>query len=65
MILKKLISAIASAAVMLSCTVFPADAQNNETEKLRVMPLGDSITDGFWLQGGYRTTLCELLEKNG
>lgn len=65
MILKKIISGIASAAVMIGCTVFPANAENNEEQKLKVMPLGDSITDGFWLQGGYRTTLCELLEQNG
>ncbi len=31
----------------------------------KIMPLGDSITDGFTTEGGYRTTLCALLEKNG
>lgn len=32
---------------------------------LRVLCLGDSITDGFWLPGGYRNTLCRLLEQSG
>ncbi|MDE6731211.1 MAG: hypothetical protein K2J71_10615, partial [Oscillospiraceae bacterium] len=37
------------------------------TEKLRIMPLGDSITDGFTGDpvGGYRLTLWKMLESNG
>lgn len=31
----------------------------------RLMCLGDSITDGFWLSGGYRNTLCEELTTHG
>ncbi len=34
-------------------------------EKLKVMPLGDSITDGFSTVGGYRNSLCSLLQENG
>ena len=33
--------------------------------KIKIMPLGDSITDGFTTPGGYRTTLCRLIEENG
>ena len=32
---------------------------------MKIMCFGDSITDGFWLEGGYRTTLCRLLENGG
>ena len=32
---------------------------------IKVMTLGDSITDGFWLEGGYRVFLCNKLEENG
>lgn len=31
----------------------------------RVMCLGDSITDGFWMTGGYRNELCERIFKSG
>lgn len=36
-----------------------------EAETLSLMCLGDSITDGFWMTGGYRNTLCELITENG
>lgn len=51
-----------------SLTAFPEDwNQSQETEKLRIMPLGDSITDGFTGDpvGGYRLTLWKMLEANG
>lgn len=34
-------------------------------EKICVMPLGDSITDGYSTVGGYRQPLCNKLEENG
>ena len=36
-----------------------------EDGRLSVLCLGDSITDGFLLPGGYRNTLCALLEEAG
>ncbi|MDE5767999.1 MAG: hypothetical protein K2H82_01285, partial [Oscillospiraceae bacterium] len=47
-----------------SLTAFPED---QDAEKLRIMPLGDSITDGFTGDpvGGYRLTLWKMLEANG
>ncbi len=36
-----------------------------ESQKLRVMPLGDSITDGFNVVGGCRVSLWKTLEENG
>lgn len=35
-----------------------------ETEPIALMCLGDSITDGFWMTGGYRNTLCGLITQN-
>ena len=32
---------------------------------MKIMCFGDSITDGFWLEGGYRTFLCNKLEESG
>ena len=37
----------------------------DQTAPLRVMCLGDSVTDGFWLAGGYRNTLCDLIAAGG
>jgi len=65
--MKKLTVAL-TASMLTTCmisslTAFPEE----ETQKLRVMPLGDSITDGFTGQpdGGYRLTLWNLLKENG
>ncbi len=33
--------------------------------RLRVMPMGDSITDGFQVPGGYRRSLFDLLSQEG
>lgn len=68
--LKKLIAGLTALAlagcVTGSLTVFPED-QAQDTQKLRIMPLGDSITDGFTGDpvGGYRLTLWKMLEANG
>ncbi len=52
-----------TACMISSLTAFPEEEQ---IQKLRVMPLGDSITDGFTGQpdGGYRLTLWNLLKEN-
>lgn len=57
------LAAACAAAVMLTGVVFPVQAA--DTAPLRVMCLGDSVTDGFWLPGGYRNTLCSLITENG
>ena len=59
---KKIISAVVSAAVL--CTAMPVSA-GADSEKLRIMPVGDSITDGYWEQGGYRKYLSYALEQKG
>ena len=62
---RKLTAALTAAAMGIGMCTVPVKAE--ETQKLRVMPLGDSITDGFTGQpvGGYRLTLWHLLEENG
>lgn len=42
-----------------------AEPEVKEPRNAKVMLFGDSITDGFWLEGGYRTFLCNKLEENG
>ena len=51
------------AAVLMLTGAQPA--VKAEAGKLRVMCMGDSITDGFWLTGGYRNTLCSMVTENG
>lgn len=59
---KKLFAAAASAAVL--CTMTPVSA-GADTEKVRIMPVGDSITDGYWEQGGYRKYMSYALSQKG
>lgn len=61
--LHKLTVAASAAAIMLTGTLPPVQAE--ETDQVRLMCLGDSITDGFWMAGGYRNTLCALISENG
>ena len=50
-----------SSSVSEESSVPEAPAYKN----IKVMTMGDSITDGFWLEGGYRVFLCNKLEENG
>ena len=61
--LRKLISALTAAALTLGLLV-PAGTSAEE-QKLRIMPLGDSITDGFTVVGGYRIPLWYMLQEKG
>ena len=60
---RKLTSALTAAALTLGLLI-PAGTSAEE-QKLRVMPLGDSITDGFTVVGGYRIPLWYLLQEQG
>lgn len=60
---KSVISIILTLCIVLT-SVFCVNAEESG-EKIRVMPLGDSITDGFSTVGGYRQPLCNKLEENG
>ncbi|MFD8559181.1 SGNH/GDSL hydrolase family protein [Streptosporangium canum] len=54
--------AVALGATVLPCPVTAAAESNGGT---RIMPLGDSITDGFALPGGYRVALWRSLADAG
>ena len=66
--MKKIIAGLTASTLAVcmtaSLTAFPEEEQE---QKLRVMPLGDSITDGFTgdPEGGYRLTLWNMLKENG
>ena len=52
-----------SAVSVLSCSsVIQASATDNP---VKIMALGDSITDGYWTSGGYRKYLYHELEQMG
>ena len=64
--IKRILSALTAAA--LSLTAFgalPHVSAADENGKVRVMPLGDSITDGFTVTGGYRVPLWHMLDDAG
>lgn len=64
--LQKLVSAVTAGVMALTMlpSLLTAGAVD-ETEKVRIMPLGDSITDGFTVVGGYRIPLWYLLHDKG
>ena len=61
--IRKTAAAAAAAFLMLNPAGVPAQAADEKP--LALMCLGDSITDGFWMQGGYRNTLCSLITEAG
>ena len=57
---KRLFTAAAAATALLAAVLFATSAANAESNGgVRVMPLGDSITDGFNVPGGYRIGLWQ------
>ena len=49
-----------------ACLLNASAAQQTETnDKVKIMALGDSITDGYWTGGGYRKYLCYEMEQKG
>ena len=56
------VTALASGAMVLAVGTVNAAAQ---PAAVRVMPLGDSITDGLTVPGGYRIGLCQRFAANG
>ncbi|MFI5910873.1 AbfB domain-containing protein [Dactylosporangium sp. NPDC051541] len=55
----------ATAATVAALLVAPAAAHAESNGGVRVMPLGDSITDGFNVPGGYRMNLWRALANAG
>lgn len=58
-------AAAAGAFLMMLHAAVPAAFAGETENKVKLLCFGDSITDGFWLPGGYRNTLCSLLTEHG
>jgi len=65
--MKKLFVSVLATALSLSAVCSPvscAKAENSE-KTLKIMPVGDSITDGYWEQGGYRKYMSYQFSQRG
>lgn len=63
---RHLLAGAAVAATMVAATAFAIGTANAESNGgVRVMPLGDSITDGFNVPGGYRVDLWQKVVTGG
>jgi lysophospholipase L1-like esterase len=60
-----LLACVAAAATAFAATVVPGTANAEADAGVRVMPLGDSITDGLTVPGGYRIDLWQKLTAGG
>lgn len=65
--LKRFTAALAaSVSVLTSYPAVPGGAsEGGNNTFLKVMPVGDSITDGYWEQGGYRKYMWCALAEDG
>src|SRR5215471_3584594 len=61
----RLLAAVAGAALAAALAVHAGVASAESNGGVRVMPLGDSITDGFNVPGGYRVGLWQRLVAGG
>ncbi|NJO19795.1 MAG: hypothetical protein HC838_06605 [Spirulinaceae cyanobacterium RM2_2_10] len=58
--------AIAAIALVANCQIMILERPPEEAmPSLKIMPLGDSITDGYNLPGGYRFPLWQALRDRG
>jgi len=56
---KRILASAAAAAALVAAVLFATNANAESNGGVRVMPLGDSITDGFNVPGGYRIELWQ------
>ena len=42
-----------------------SESLDRQERSLKILPLGDSITDGYFVPGGYRIELWNSLTKQG
>ena len=62
----RLTAAAAAATALIAAVLFATNAANAESNGgVRVMPLGDSITDGLTVPGGYRIGLWQRFGSGG
>lgn len=56
-----------TASLMMTAAALPADFSFNAAaaDKIKIMPLGDSITYGMADEGGYRKFLWQMLQEKG
>lgn len=66
---KKILAAVSAACMIANTSAVcaaPVSAEDSDGgEKIKIMALGDSITDGYWTSGGYRKYLYHELEIKG
>lgn len=63
---KRIISAVLTASVILSSQSLFFDVQKvSADDTIKIMSVGDSITDGYWEQGGYRKYMYHALAESG
>ncbi|MCR4796503.1 MAG: hypothetical protein K5898_15285 [Ruminococcus sp.] len=67
--MKKIASAAAAACVFMTGMTFSSDRacaeREQQAEKIKIMAIGDSITDGYGVSGSYRKFLYNELTKKG
>ena len=60
-----LIAAVTGLSSLAVGTVSAAPAAAGDTEAVKILSLGDSITDGYWTSGAYRKYMYHDLEQMG
>ena len=63
--LAALIAAVTGLSSLAVGTVSAAPAAAGDTEAVKILSLGDSITDGYWTSGAYRKYMYHDLEQMG
>lgn len=67
--MRRIITFLSAASLLLNGMVFTGErvcaANEQETDKIKIMAIGDSITDGYGVAGSYRKYLYNELTKKG
>jgi len=63
--LAALLAAVTGLSSLAVGTVSAAPAAAEDTEAVKILSLGDSITDGYWTSGAYRKYMYHDLEQMG
>ena len=63
--LAALIAAVTGLSSLAVGTVSAAPAAAENAEAVKILSLGDSITDGYWTSGAYRKYMYHDLEQMG